>query len=90
MNKLLKPNKLPQFAAVAGIIGGAVADIAWLLFFTSTITAKLTLVNTGVYEIVPGFIIGMLITVAVSLLTAPPADEVLAIYDTAVSADGEE
>ena len=37
----------------------------------------------------PGFIIGMIITVAVSLLSAPPSEEVLAIYDAAVANDEE-
>jgi sodium/proline symporter len=65
--------------AVAGIIGGAVADIAWLLLFTSTIRPAI-ISNTGVYEIVPGFIFGLIIAVVVTLATKAPGKEVEAIY----------
>ena len=65
--------------AVAGIIGGAVVDIAWLLLFTSTIREPL-ITDTGVYEIVPGFICGLIIAVVVTLATKAPDKEVEAIY----------
>lgn len=65
--------------AVAGIIGGAVADIAWLLLFTSTIRPA-AISDTGVYEIVPGFIAGLIIAVVVTLATKAPGKEVEAIY----------
>ena len=65
--------------AVAGIIAGAVADIAWLLLFTSTI--KPAIINdTGIYEIVPGFIIGLIVAVVVTLITKAPGKEVEDIY----------
>ena len=54
--------------AVAGIIAGAVADIAWLLLFT------------GIYEIVPGFIIGLIVAVVVTIITKAPGKEVEDIY----------
>ena len=44
---------------------------------------------TGVYEIVPGFIVGALITILVSLLTAAPTKEVTDIFDAALAADDE-
>ncbi|MCQ2466952.1 MAG: sodium/proline symporter [Clostridia bacterium] len=69
--------------AVAGIIGGAVADIAYLLLFTSTISTPIV-TDTGVYEIVPGFIVGLIVAVVVTLATPAPSAEVLKIYDTAV------
>ena len=65
--------------AVAGIIGGAVADIAWLLLFTNTIMPA-AVSNTGVYEIVPGFIAGLIIAVIVTLATKAPGKEVEAIF----------
>jgi sodium/proline symporter len=65
--------------AVAGIIGGAVADIAWLLLFTSTIRPA-AISDTGIYEIVPGFIAGLIIAVVVTLATKAPGKEVEAIY----------
>ena len=45
---------------------------------------------TGVYEIVPGFIVGALLAVAVSLLTAAPAKEVTDIFDAGLSPDADE
>ena len=65
--------------AVAGIIGGAVADITWLLLFTSTIRPAI-ITNTGVYEIVPGFICGLIIALVVTVVTKAPGKEVEAIY----------
>ena len=65
--------------AVAGIIGGAVADITWLLLFTSTIRPA-AISDTGIYEIVPGFIAGLIIAVVVTLATKAPGKEVEAIY----------
>lgn len=70
--------------AVAGIIGGAVADILWLVLFTNTIV-KNPIVATGVYEIVPGFIVGALVAVAVTLCTKAPDEEVTAIFDAALT-----
>ncbi|MBE6555472.1 MAG: sodium/proline symporter [Ruminococcaceae bacterium] len=81
--------RLNYQGAVAGIIGGAVADVLWLLFFTATITDKLTVVNTGIYEIVPGFIIGGIIAVAVSLLTAAPGTEITEIFDRATAPEAD-
>lgn len=72
--------------AVAGIIAGAVADIAWLLLFTSTIMEPVV-TDTGVYEIVPGFIVGLIVSVAVTLCTKAPSDEVLKIYETALNTE---
>ena len=63
--------------AVAGIIVGAVVDMAWLWLPVAggTLTAI-----TGVYEIIPGFILGAIAAVVVTLIDKKPSDEVLAIY----------
>ena len=68
--------------AVAGIIGGAVADITWLLLFTSTIRPAL-IQDTGVYEIIPGFICGLIIALIATVVTKAPGKEVEAIYNRA-------
>lgn len=68
--------------AVAGIIAGAVADIAWLVLFTSTVT-NAAVYNTAVYEIVPGFIVGLIVSIVVTLLTKAPDAAVVEIYNTA-------
>ena len=81
--------RLNYKGAVAGIIGGAVVDILWLLLFTNTIISN-PIAATGVYEIVPGFIASAIITVAVSLLTKAPGEEVTAIFDAATSPEADE
>ena len=81
--------RLNYKGAVAGIIGGAVVDILWLVLFTNTII-KNPIASTGVYEIVPGFIIGAAITVAVSLLTKAPDKAVTDIFDAALAPEADE
>ncbi len=58
--------------AIAGIVVGAVVDILWLLYST-----------TGVYEIVPGFIIGAIAAIVVTLIDKKPSAEVVALYERA-------
>lgn len=70
--------------AVAGIIGGAVTDILWLLLFTNTVMDPVVF-DTQVYEIFPGFVMGAIVAVVVTLLTKAPSEEVCKIYNTAVS-----
>ena len=61
--------------AVAGILVGSIVDICWLAFLSST----------GIYEIIPGFIIGLIAAVVVSLASPAPSAEVEALYDKAVA-----
>jgi sodium/proline symporter len=61
--------------AVAGIVVGAVVDMVWLAFLSST----------AVYEIVPGFLCGLAAAVAISLLNKEPAQEVTALFDKVAS-----
>ena len=60
--------------AVVGIAVGAVADIAWLIWLKPV---------TGIYEIVPGFILSLLAAIVVSLLGKGPGEEVEALFDAA-------
>lgn len=68
--------------ACAGILVGALVDIAWLLCFTDTIMPA-AIYSSGVYEILPGFIAGGLTAVVVSLCTKKPSAEVDAIFASA-------
>lgn len=61
--------------AIAGIITGAAADICWLIWLSST----------GIYEILPGFIVGFLSAVIVSLVTKKPSEDVENLFDNAVN-----
>lgn len=49
--------------AVAGIITGAAVDILWYAFLTST----------GIYELLPGFVLGLIAAVVVTLCTNEPS-----------------
>ena len=60
--------------AVAGIAVGAVVDIAWLICLKPV---------TGIYEIVPGFILSLIAAVVVSLLGKGPGKEVEDLFDRA-------
>ncbi len=61
--------------AVAGILVGALVDMGWLAFLAST----------GIYEIIPGFAAGLLVSVVVSLATEEPEKEVEELFDKAVA-----
>jgi len=60
--------------ALAGVISGAVVDILWLAFLSK---------STGIYELIPGFIVSMICAIVVTLLDKKPSDEVTAIFDKA-------
>ena len=61
--------------AVSGIVVGASVDILWLIF----------LGDFGLYEIIPGFVAGLIAAIVVSLCGKAPSDEVKAIFDRVAS-----
>ncbi len=67
--------------AVAGIIVGALVDMLWLWLPVAD-GAALTAI-TGIYEIIPGFILGGIAAIVVTLLDKAPTQEVVAIYEKA-------
>ena len=78
--------------ALAGIVAGAVVDLAWLLVPVIAVEGAdgaQTLVSLssglGVYEIVPGFVASFLAAVLASIQTEKPGAEVEAIFDKAVA-----
>ena len=71
--------RLNYKGAVAGVIAGFVADLGWLL---TGLTAA-----TGVYEIVPGFLISFLVAYFVARFTEAPNAKAVAIFEQATSAD---
>ncbi len=66
--------------AIAGVVTGAVVDVAWLMFLSS---------STGIYELLPGFVAGLIACVVATLIDKAPSKEVTDIYDAAVAADFE-
>lgn len=67
--------------AVAGIIGGALTDVLWLVFAYEA---------TGIYEMIPGVIVGTICSVVATLLDKAPNNEAEAIYDRAISSADED
>ena len=72
--------------AVAGIAAGATVDIGWLV-----IHGQMTAVSSDyagiftLYEILPGFIAGLIFAVVVTLIDKKPSAEVEALFDKASS-----
>ena len=62
--------------ALAGIISGAIVDVVWFLYLSA---------STGLYEILPGFIISFIFSVVVSLIDKKPSAEIEAIYNNATN-----
>lgn len=74
--------------ACAGIIVGFLVSVLWLVLFnfeyygSKEIPHTSLIYNTGLYEIVPGFILGLVVAVIVSLLTKAPDKEVVELFDS--------
>ena len=69
--------------AVAGIIVGALVDMIWL-WLPVCGDATLTAV-TGIYEIIPGFIIGGIAAAVTTLIDKAPSQDVKAIFERATN-----
>ena len=73
--------------AVAGIAAGALVDIGWLVM-NNHLSA-----NGGyngiftLYEIIPGFIAGLIVAVIVTLIDSKPSQEVEELFDRASSGE---
>ena len=77
--------------ALAGVIAGALVDVVWLAFFTSTLDGmfgadfSICVYPTGIYELIPGFAASMLVAVVVTLIDKKPSEKVTAIFDAATT-----
>lgn len=60
--------------AVSGICVGFIVDALWYVFLST---------STNIYEIIPGFICGMIAAIIVSLCSKAPSKEVEALFDSA-------
>lgn len=69
--------KLTAQGAIAGLIVGAVTVFVW---------GNIEVLDSAMYEIVPGFILNLLVAVGVSLATYKPNAEIEAEFDQAVAA----
>ena len=61
--------------AVTGIVVGTAVDIGWLMFLS----------GTGIYELAPGFIIGLIAAVIATLVTKEPDADVQELFDKGVA-----
>ena len=68
--------RLTYKGAIAGILGGATTVVLWLIFLSA---------STGVYELLPGFIVGALFAIVVSLLDKKPSAEIEDIFNRATN-----
>lgn len=66
--------RLTYSGAVAGVCVGFVVDAVWYAFLSS---------STGLYEIIPGFLCGLIAAVIVSLCSKAPSKEVTDLFDHA-------
>ncbi len=66
--------------AVSGIITGFLLTVFWMFAFNKGNASWIC--NTGLYEIVPGFVVGLIVAVVVTLTTKAPEKEVLELYDS--------
>ena len=66
--------------AVSGIIIGFLVAVLWMLAFNKG--ADSWIYATNLYELVPGFVVGLIVSFVVSLLTKAPSEDVVALYDS--------
>jgi sodium/proline symporter len=67
--------------AVAGVSVGALVDVIWLFTLGKV---------TGIYEIIPGFILGLIACIIVSLIDKEPSQEIKDLFDKATSPNYDE
>ena len=60
--------------AVAGVVVGFLVDFLWFKFLAG---------STGIYEILPGFLCGLIAAVVVTLVTKAPSKEVTDLFELA-------
>ena len=62
--------------AVAGILGGSITVVLWIAFLSK---------STGIYELLPSFIVGLILCIVVSLIDKKPSEEVMKIFADATN-----
>lgn len=73
--------RLTYKGAIAGVVCGAFVDVMWMYCLTA---------STGIYELFPGFVIGLIVTVIVSLIDKKPDAATTDIFDRAVAMSDDE
>lgn len=74
--------RLNYKGATAGIVIGFIVDILWMILFNFEYYGMTSLAYPiGLYEIIPGFICGLLASIIVSLITKAPSKDVTDLFD---------
>ena len=68
--------RLTYKGAVAGVVGGTVTDVLWYIFLSG---------STGIYELFPGFIVGLICAVVASLADKEPHKDIEELFDKAMN-----
>ena len=69
--------------ACAGIITGFVVSVLWMILFNLGYYGfSAVITDTGLYEIVPGFLAGLISAVVTSLVTKAPQAEITELFDS--------
>ncbi len=66
--------------AVSGIISGFITAIFWMFAFNKGDASWIY--ATNLYELVPGFIVGLVVSIVVALSTKAPSKEVVELFDS--------
>ncbi len=67
--------------AFAGMLVGFFTSILWNTFLSADSVLKCCVYNTGLYELVPGFLFALIAMMAVSIMTGGPSEEIQQEYD---------
>lgn len=73
--------------ACVSIIVGFVVSVLWMILFnlnyygSATMPLNALIYNTGIYEILPGFILGIASGIIVSLSTKAPSEDVVKLFE---------
>ena len=75
--------------ALAGMLTGFIVDVVWNTFFKANgiipglLNTDWCIYNTGLYELLPAFILALIAAVVVSLMTEEPSEEMQKEFDEA-------
>lgn len=74
--------RLNYIGACVGVLTGFITSILWMILFNLGYYGfNAVICETGIYEIVPGFVFGTIATIITSLLTKKPNNEVTKLFD---------
>ncbi|MGN1319210.1 MAG: sodium:proline symporter, partial [Lachnospirales bacterium] len=76
--------RMTMSGAIAGLVSGGVGVLVWNTFLTSSSPLfgdKFTIVDTGLYELVPAFVLSLVCIVVFSLLSKKPDKKICDDFD---------